>query len=65
MSRSHEELEERVKDRTAELETLYEERTRQAEYAEALNRINDSAHASLDVDEIMNRASSRSPTRWT
>lgn len=52
---SRDELEERVKERTATLERLYEERTMQVGFAEALNRINDSVHSTLDVDEIMNR----------
>jgi serine phosphatase RsbU (regulator of sigma subunit) len=52
---SHDELEARVADRTAKLETLYEERSKQADYAEALNRINESVHSTLDFDEIMNR----------
>lgn len=34
---------------------LYEERSRQAQYAEALNRINSAVHSSLDFDEIMRR----------
>lgn len=35
---------------------LLEERTRQAELAEALNRVNSGVHSTLDFDEIMDRA---------
>ena len=38
-----------------EAERLFEERTEQAEYAEALNRINDAVHSTLEFDEIMER----------
>ncbi len=62
LRRSHDELEIRVQERTAELERrtgeleeLFRERTKQASYAEALNRINESVHSTLDFDEIMNR----------
>ncbi len=55
LRRSRDELEARVKERTAALEVLFKERTQQAEYAEALNRINDSLHSTLDFDTIMKR----------
>lgn len=34
---------------------LFAERSRQARYADALNRINDSAHSSLDFDDVIDR----------
>jgi GAF domain-containing protein len=53
---SREQLEVRVREVSADYEDLIEQRTEQAVYAEALNRINDGVHSTLDFDEIMNRA---------
>ncbi len=55
LRKSRDELETRVKERTALLERMFDERTQQVEFAEALNRINASIHSTLDFDEIMNR----------
>jgi len=52
---SHDDLEARVEERTAALRVLFDERTRQVDYAKALNRINQSVHSTLDFDEIMSR----------
>ena len=55
LQQSREELEVRVAEISAAFEDLIEQRTSQANYAEALNRINDRVHSTLDFDEIMNR----------
>lgn len=52
---SHDELEVRVADRTASLQLLLEERNRQANYAEALNRISESVHSNLDFEQVMDQ----------
>ena len=52
---SHDELEQRVKERTAVLEAMFEERSTQASFAESLNRINEAVHSTLDFDQIMKR----------
>jgi serine phosphatase RsbU (regulator of sigma subunit) len=52
---SYDVLEARVAERTATLQALLAERETQASLAEALNRINQSVHSTLDFDEIMNR----------
>jgi GAF domain-containing protein len=53
LQESHDELESRVAERTAALNLLLEERGRQANYAEALNRISESVHSTLGFEEIM------------
>jgi GAF domain-containing protein len=53
---SNRNLETRIEERTAELRSVMDDRTRRAEYAEALNTVTRAIGSTLDAGEVMQRA---------